>query len=34
MPSLGIALAAKDDQGEPVRPGHDEHRFRVPFRSQ
>jgi hypothetical protein len=34
MPSLGIALAAKDDRGEPVRPGHDEHRFQVPFRSQ
>jgi hypothetical protein len=34
MPSLGIALAAKDDQGEPVRPDHDEHRFQVPFRSQ
>jgi hypothetical protein len=34
MPSLGIALAAKDDQGEPVRTGHGKHRFQVPFRSQ
>ena len=30
MPSLGIALAAKGGRGEPVRPGHDGHRYQVP----
>src|SRR3954465_12763032 len=29
MPSLGIAPAAKVDQTEPVRPGHDGHRYQV-----
>src|SRR5438128_3584402 len=29
MPSLSIAPAAKVDQTEPVRPGHDGHRYQV-----